>query len=69
MPFLPARPVRPLRWRRIWRLDGKIGVDDEAEVGKIEPPRGDVGGDAHPGAAIAQGLQRIGALSLAHLAG
>jgi hypothetical protein len=44
-------------------------MDDQAEVGQVQPSRGDVGGDADPRPAIAQGLKRVGALALTHLAG
>ena len=47
---------------------GQVGVDDEAEVGQVEAARGDVGRDADPGAAVAQRLQRVGALALGQLA-
>jgi hypothetical protein len=46
----------------------QLGVDDEAEIGQVEAAGGDVGGDADPGAAVAQRLQRMGALVLAQLA-
>jgi len=46
-----------------------VGVDDEAEIGEVEPARGDVGGDAHPSAAIAQRLERLIAFALRQLAG
>ena len=36
---------------------------------QVEAARGDVGGDADPGAAVAQRLQRVVALALAQLAG
>ncbi len=44
-------------------------MDDEAEIGQVEAARGDIGGDADLGVAIAQGLQRVIAFALAHLAG
>ncbi len=47
----------------------QVGVDHEVEVRQIEAARGDVGGDADPGAAVAQRLQGVGALVLAQLAG
>jgi hypothetical protein len=36
-----------------------IGVDHETQVGQIEASRGDVGGDAHASAPVAQCLQRL----------
>ena len=50
------------------RVLRQVGVDDEAEVGQIEPARGDVGGDADAGAAVAQRLERVVALALRELA-
>ena len=43
-------------------------MDDEAEIGQVEAARGDVGRDADAGAAVAQRLQRVGALVLGQLA-
>ena len=74
-PAAPRRPcARPGRCGRCgaaarpcWLR--QVGVDDQAEVRQVEPARGHVGGDADPGAAVAQRLQRVGALLLAELAG
>ena len=44
---------------------GQLGVDDEREVGQIEPARGHVGRHQHAGAAVAQRLQRLAAFGLA----
>ena len=68
MPFFPARPVRPLRWSRALPVGRKVGVDHKAEVGQVQPARGDVGGHTDPCATIAQSLQGVGAFPLAHLA-
>ena len=68
MPFLPARPVRPERCWSVSASRGSLDVDDEAEAGQVDAARGDVGGDADPGAAVAQRLQRVVALGLAVLA-
>ena len=43
-------------------------MDDEAEIGQVEAAGGDIGGDADPGAAVAQRLQGVGALALGQLA-
>ncbi|MNQ88686.1 hypothetical protein D3C85_1039660 [compost metagenome] len=44
-------------------------MDHQTQVGQVQTARGHVGGDADAGAAVAQGLQGVGALALAHLAG
>ena len=62
-----ARAARTVKQRRL--VAGNVGVDDEAEVGQVEATGSDVGGDADLRVAIAQRLQRIIALALAHLAG
>ena len=46
----------------------QVGVDDEAEIGQVDAAGGDVGGDADPGAAVAQRLQGMAALVLGQLA-
>ena len=47
---------------------GQFGVDHKFEARQIDAPRRHVGGHADPGAAIAQALQRMGALVLGELA-
>ncbi|MNE07874.1 hypothetical protein D3C80_1005110 [compost metagenome] len=49
-------------------VDRQFGVDHQAQVRQVQATRGHVGGDADAGAAIAQRLQRLVALALAHLA-
>ena len=44
-----------------------FNVDHQAQARQIDPARGDVSGNANPGALIAQGLQRVVALVLAVL--
>ena len=51
------------------RSFGRSAWIDQAEVGQVEAAGGDVGGDADPGTAVAQRLQRVGALVLGQLAG
>jgi hypothetical protein len=51
-----------------FRVLRQIGVDDEVEVGQVEPARGDIGCDTDIGAVIAQRLQRVCALFLAEFA-
>ena len=67
-PLRPARPVRPERCISASGVVRQVGVDDQTEVGQVEAARGDVGGDADAGAAVAQGLQRVVALALRELA-
>jgi hypothetical protein len=43
-------------------------VDHQFQVRQVDAARGDVGGDAHAGAAVAHGLQRVGAFCLAEFA-
>ena len=52
------------------RLDvvGQIGVNDDADIGQIDAPRGDVGRHQHARAAVAQRLHRLIALMLAQFA-
>ena len=47
----------------------QVGVNDQAEVGQIEAPGGDVGGDAGPRMTIPQRLQRVGAFLLREFTG
>ena len=51
-----------------FRIVRDIGMDHEIEVRQIDAARGDVGGDADAGAAVAQRLQRVGALVLGQFA-
>ena len=51
-----------------FRIVRQIGVDDEIEIRQIDAARGDVGRDADAGAAVAQRLQRHGALVLGQFA-
>ena len=46
----------------------QVGVNDECEIGQIEPARRHVGCDQDAGAAITHGLQRQGAVGLGQLA-
>ena len=50
------------------RVVRQLGVDHEAEVGEVDAARRDVGRDADPCAAVAQRLERMGAVGLAQLA-
>ena len=50
-------------------VGGQVGVDDEAQIGKVEAARRDVRGHADTSAAVSQGLEGGGSLALAHLAG
>ena len=50
------------------RVVRQVGVDHEPEVGQVEPTRGHIGRDTHPGAPVAQLLQRRRALALRQLA-
>ena len=43
---------------------GQFGVNDKLDARQINAARSDVGGHAHAGAPVAQGLQRMGALAL-----
>ena len=51
------------------RVTRQVCVDDEAEIVEVETACGYVGCDTDAGAAIAQGLERVGAFLLAELAG
>ena len=66
---LLARPARPARTvQQAGAVHRQFGVDDQAQVGQVQTPRGDVGGDADAGAAVPQRLKRVGPLALAHFA-
>ena len=52
-----------------FRVAREVGMDDQGEFRQVDAAGGDVGGDADAGAAIAQVLQRTGALGLGHFAG
>ena len=43
-------------------------MNNQLEAGKVDTTGGDISGDAHTGAPIAHGLQRMGALFLAEFA-
>ena len=59
----PAGAVqKPLCVRR------QLGVDDQVEVRQVDPPRGDVGGDADPRPSVPHRLQRVAPFGLAQLA-
>ncbi len=62
-----ASAARTVQHSRL--VDRQFGVDHQAQVGQVQTARGHVGGDADAGAAIAQRLQRLITLALAHLAG
>jgi hypothetical protein len=49
-------------------VDRQLGVDHQPQVGQVQPPRRHVRRHAHPRPAVAQRLQRVGALRLAELA-
>ena len=68
-PLRPARPVRPERCCKRLGVVRQIGVNDQAEIGQVDAARRHVGGDADAGAAVAQRLQRMGALALRQFAG
>ncbi len=67
-PLRPARPGAAAAMLQHLRVARQVRVDDEAEVRQVEAARGDVGGDAHLGAPVAQRLQRVVALVLAEFA-
>ena len=65
---LLARPARAARTVQQTRLvHRQISMDHQAQFRQVQPPRSHIGGDADPGMAIAQSLQRIAALPLAQL--
>ena len=68
-PFLPARPVRPERCSKRLVIPGQIGMNDQRQIGQVEPASRHIGRDQHARAAIAQGLQGVQALALRQLAG
>ena len=51
-----------------FRRSGQVGVDHQFQPGQVDATGRDVGRDADPGAAIAQGLQGVGAFLLGQLA-
>ena len=51
-----------------FRASRNIGVNHQFQIGQIDPPCRHVGRDTHPRAAIAHGLQGMGALVLAQFA-
>ena len=59
VPFLPARPVRPERCWSVSASRGSSTWTTRLSAGQIDAARGDVGGDADAGAAVAQRLQRV----------
>ena len=68
MPLRPARPVRPERCCSASASRGSSTWTTRLTGRKVEAARGDVGRDAHPGALVAQRLERGVALVLAMLA-
>ena len=63
----PARAARAVE--QGGRIARQVRMDHEAEVLQVKSAGGNVGGDADAGAAVAQGLQRVGAFLLAEFAG
>src|SRR4029453_18900794 len=51
-----------------FRIVRQVGVNDETKIGQIDTARSHVGGDANPGATIAQRLQRVSTLVLRQFA-
>jgi hypothetical protein len=51
-----------------FRVLGKIGMDDQPEIGKVEPARGDVRRDTDASAPVTQGMQCTSSLGLTQFA-
>jgi hypothetical protein len=68
MPLRPARPVRPERCCSASASRGSSTWIDQADRGKVDPARRDIGRDQHPRALVAQRLERAVAIGLAMLA-
>ena len=68
MPFLPGAAGAARAVLQRLGVARQLDMDDQREVGQVDAARGDVGRDQHPGAAVAQRLQRLVALVLAVLA-
>ena len=61
----PAGPARPVQQRL--RRARQIGMDHQFQPRQVQAPRRHIGRNAHPCAAIAQSLQRVGAFGLRQL--
>ena len=64
-PFLPGAAGAAAAMLQHLGVVGQFGMDDQAEAGQVDAARRHIGGDADPGAAVAQRLQRMIALALA----
>ena len=69
MPFLPARPVRPERCCSVSASRGSSTWTTSDSFGRSMPRAATSVATQHPGATVAQRLQRVVALVLAMLAG
>ena len=47
---------------------GQVGMDHQRQIGQVDAARRHIGGDADPGASVAQRLQRVVAFALAEFA-
>ena len=63
----PAGAAAPVQ--KDFRAFRDVGVNDQFQIRQIKPACRHIGGDADPGAAIAQRLQGVGALVLAQFTG
>ncbi len=67
-PLRLARPVRPLSMLQGLGIVGKLGMNDQPEIGQVDAARRDIGRDADARASVAHGLHGLIALVLTQFA-